>query len=105
LLDLGLIEIDCREGKERVAIFYRLSYEGDRKAYRKLLIAWLCKKHYLIVLDDLNSIRVGRPKEISMRRVFEFIESRRKFSTRDFCENFGVSYPTAQVYLRILAKA
>jgi len=76
----------------------------DRKAYRKLLVAWLCKKHYLIVLGDLNSIRVGRPKEISMRRVFEFIESRRKFSTRDFCENFGVSYPTAQVYLRILAK-
>lgn len=79
----------------------------ELEAYTSLLGKPLCKKHYLIVIEDLHIPRDGRPKKIHYRTFFRFIESlqSQEFSTEDFLRHLRyngskTSYPTAISFLK-----
>jgi len=77
----------------------------NEKAFKKIGTTRLCKKHYLIVLDDLNLIRVGRPRKIKLEKIFRWFENGNKqVTTKEFMTNFLVTYPTAKFYLNLLQK-
>jgi hypothetical protein len=62
----------------------------------------LCKKHYLIVMDYLNSDSIGRPKKIKFERIFKWLEKREYITLSEFRKEFEITYPTANWYLRRL---
>jgi predicted transcriptional regulator len=78
----------------------------EEEAFTELFnLVWLCKKHYLIVLDDLNfKQEAGRPRKIQMSRIFRWFENKTYISISDFMRDFNVTYPTASYYFKILQK-
>jgi len=82
----------------------KCEYNGcDKEAYKKFLgLIWLCKKHYLIVLDSFHPIGAGRPRKLRFERIFNWLDGKTYISLSDFMREFLVTYPTANFYLSIL---
>jgi DNA-binding transcriptional ArsR family regulator len=85
----------------------KCEYNGCKEeAFIKLFdLVWLCKKHYLIVLDELSDREdAGRPKKIPMRRIFKWLKDKTFITISEFLREFNVTYPTASNYVRLLEK-
>jgi hypothetical protein len=65
----------------------------------------LCKKHFLVVLDGFDMLKVGRPRKIEFERVLEWLEDRKGYvMPADFMKEFLISHPTTARYFAILEK-
>lgn len=85
----------------------RCEYNNCGKpAYKKLLdLIWVCKKHYLIILDTLKPLGAGRHRKISLEKIFRWLDNGHSTITiKDFMQEFLVTYPTASFYIKILEK-
>jgi Cdc6-like AAA superfamily ATPase len=78
----------------------------EKEAFTKLFdLVWVCKKHYLIVLDELSYRKdAGRPKKVQMRKIFKWLENKTYITLSEFIEDFNVTYPTASNYVRLLER-
>jgi hypothetical protein len=78
----------------------------DKEAYKKFSgLIWLCRKHYLIVLDSFYPAGAGRPRKIKFEHIFKWLGKGKEYITlAEFRKEFLITYPTANFYLNFLER-